>query len=129
MIGFVRIAVFEKIDQMIAESKSVEELQKAVGLRHTWEHIVKKDDEVISAIIASLLNKQEEKQKEKPKNTPIEDLGLSYRAYNCIKRAGINTAEELENTDDEKLMKIRNLGMKCFLEIKAILKDREEVTQ
>lgn len=56
-----------------------------------------------------------------PENMPIEELELSVRAYNCLKRAGINTVGELCSMSDEELMKIRNLGKKCIEEIKQKL--------
>ena len=54
-------------------------------------------------------------------NTPIEDLELSVRAFNCLKRAGICTVGELRAMTDEDFMKVRNLGKKCMNEIKEIL--------
>lgn len=51
----------------------------------------------------------------------IEELDLSVRSYNCLKRAGINTVEDLINRTDEGLIRIRNLGRKNFEEIKRKL--------
>ncbi len=50
--------------------------------------------------------------------TPIEKLELSIRAYNCLRRAGITTVEELLKRSDEELTHVRNLGRKCFQEVK-----------
>ena len=50
--------------------------------------------------------------------TPIDDLELSIRSYNCLKRAGINTVEELKRLSDEDLTRVRNLGRKSIEEIK-----------
>lgn len=50
--------------------------------------------------------------------TPIDDLELSIRSYNCLKRAGINTVEELQTLSDDDLMHVRNLGRKSMDEIK-----------
>ena len=62
--------------------------------------------------------------KEKPKATMIiEDLDLSVRSYNCLKRAGISTVEELTMKSEEEMMKVRNLGKKSLKEVKDKLHD------
>lgn len=48
----------------------------------------------------------------------IEDLELSVRSFNCLKRASINTVEELTQRSEEDMMKVRNLGMKSLVEVK-----------
>ncbi|MDA8066867.1 MAG: DNA-directed RNA polymerase subunit alpha [Thermaerobacter sp.] len=52
---------------------------------------------------------------------PIEELDLSVRSYNCLKRAGINTVAELASRTDEEMMKVRNLGKKSLEEVKQKL--------
>ncbi|HBQ94757.1 MAG TPA: DNA-directed RNA polymerase subunit alpha [Sulfobacillus sp.] len=52
---------------------------------------------------------------------PIEELDLSVRSFNCLKRAGINTVGELTNKSDEDMMKVRNLGKKSLEEVKEKL--------
>jgi DNA-directed RNA polymerase subunit alpha len=47
----------------------------------------------------------------------IDELELSVRSYNCLKRAGINTVEELTNRTPEDMMKVRNLGKKSLEEV------------
>ena len=47
----------------------------------------------------------------------IEELDLSVRSYNCLKRAGINTVEDLSNKSEEDMMKVRNLGRKSLEEV------------
>ena len=54
---------------------------------------------------------------------PIEDLDLSVRSYNCLKRAGINTVDELAQKTEEDMMKVRNLGKKSLKEVKQKLED------
>ncbi len=54
---------------------------------------------------------------------PIEDLDLSVRSYNCLKRAGINTVNELTQKSEEDMMKVRNLGKKSLKEVKVRLED------
>jgi DNA-directed RNA polymerase subunit alpha len=51
----------------------------------------------------------------------IEDLDLSVRAYNCLKRAGINTVSELVQRNQEDMMKVRNLGKKSLEEVEQKL--------
>ena len=53
----------------------------------------------------------------------IDELELSVRSYNCLKRAGINTVEELTNKTAEDMMKVRNLGRKSLEEVLAKLKE------
>jgi len=48
----------------------------------------------------------------------IEDLELSVRSYNCLKRAGIQTVEELTQKTEEDMMRVRNLGKKSLKEVK-----------
>lgn len=51
----------------------------------------------------------------------IEELDLSVRSFNCLKRAGINTVEDLINKSEEDMMKVRNLGKKSLDEVVAKL--------
>ena len=59
----------------------------------------------------------EEDKKEKVLEITIEELDLSVRSYNCLKRAGINTVEELIKRNEEEMMKVRNLGRKSLEEV------------
>ena len=62
-------------------------------------------------------------EKEKVLEMNIDELELSVRSYNCLKRAGINTVEELCNKTSEDMMKVRNLGRKSLEEVLAKLKE------
>ena len=53
----------------------------------------------------------------------IEDLELSVRSFNCLKRAGINTVEQLTNKTPDDMMKVRNLGKKSLDEVLLKLKE------
>lgn len=66
---------------------------------------------------------KEDDQKEKVLEMSIDELELSVRSYNCLKRAGINTVEELTNRTAEDMMKVRNLGRKSLEEVLAKLKE------
>ena len=64
---------------------------------------------------------KEENRKDKLLEMTIEELELSVRSFNCLKRAGINTVDDLINKSPEDMMKVRNLGKKSFDEVKAKL--------
>ena len=64
-----------------------------------------------------IMVEKEEDQKEKVLEMTIEELDLSVRSYNCLKRAGINTVEELANKSEDDMMKVRNLGKKSLEEV------------
>ena len=64
-----------------------------------------------------IMVEKEEDQKEKVLEMTIEELDLSVRSYNCLKRAGINTVEELANKSEDDMMKVRNLGRKSLEEV------------
>ncbi len=64
-----------------------------------------------------IMVEKEETKKEKVLEMTIEELDLSVRSYNCLKRAGINTVEDLTNRTEEDMMKVRNLGRKSLEEV------------
>ncbi len=64
-----------------------------------------------------IMVEKEETKKEKVLEMTIEELDLSVRSYNCLKRAGINTVEDLINKTEEDMMKVRNLGRKSLEEV------------
>ena len=72
---------------------------------------------------AVVINEKEDDEKEKVLEMSIDELELSVRSYNCLKRAGINTVEELTNKTSEDMMKVRNLGRKSLDEVLAKLKE------
>ncbi|MDU3869811.1 MAG: DNA-directed RNA polymerase subunit alpha [Bacillus paranthracis] len=72
---------------------------------------------------AEIMVEKEEEQKEKVLEMTIEELDLSVRSYNCLKRAGINTVQELANKTEEDMMKVRNLGRKSLEEVKHKLEE------
>ena len=72
---------------------------------------------------AEIMVEKEETQKEKMLEMTIEELDLSVRSYNCLKRAGINTVQELTNKSEPEMIKVRNLGRKSLEEVKLKLHD------
>lgn len=76
-----------------------------------------------NAKTAEVMVEKEDDEKEKVLEMNIDELELSVRSYNCLKRAGINTVEELTNKTPEDMMKVRNLGRKSLEEVLAKLKE------
>ncbi|MBR5266631.1 MAG: DNA-directed RNA polymerase subunit alpha [Lachnospiraceae bacterium] len=72
---------------------------------------------------AEVMVEKETNEKEKVLEMNIDELELSVRSYNCLKRAGINTVEELCSRTSEDMMKVRNLGRKSLEEVLAKLKE------
>ena len=70
-----------------------------------------------------IMVEKEEDQKEKALEMTIEELELFVRSFNCLKRAAINTVEELTQKSEEDMMKVRNLGKKSLDEVKAKLEE------
>ena len=69
------------------------------------------------ANVTGLMKEKAEDPKVKALETPIEELDFSVRAYNCLKRAGVHTLQDLVNKSDAEVMKIRNLGKKSLKEV------------
>lgn len=69
------------------------------------------------AINTEIMVEKENNEKVKVLEMQIEELDLSVRSYNCLKRAGINTVEDLTNRSEEDMMKVRNLGKKSLEEV------------
>ena len=76
-----------------------------------------------SAKIAEVMVEKEDGESEKILEMSIDELELSVRSYNCLKRAGINTVQELINKTPEDMMKVRNLGRKSLEEVQAKIKE------
>ncbi len=85
-------------------------------LNRQLNHFVDLSDETFST---EILEKKEDSSKEKALEMTIEELDLSVRAFNCLKRAGVNTVGDLVNKSPEEMMKVRNLGKKSLEEVIA----------
>lgn len=96
-----------------------EALSQAANLLN--EHLKLFIDLSEESVIAEVLVEQTDKGKEKILEMTIEELDLSVRSFNCLKRAGINTVDDLINKSEEEMMKVRNLGKKSFDEVKEKL--------
>jgi DNA-directed RNA polymerase subunit alpha len=86
----------------------MEHLKLFVGLTDTTEEI-------------EITADREEDERSRLLETPIEELELTVRSFNCLKRAGINTVGELTEKTDEEMIKVRNLGKKSLEEVKIKL--------
>ncbi len=71
--------------------------------------------------VGSIMAEKSNNEKEKVLDLTIDELDLSVRSFNCLKRAGINTVEDLINKSEEDMMKVRNLGRKSLEEVIAKL--------
>jgi DNA-directed RNA polymerase subunit alpha len=89
----------------------------SLGAKILSEHLSLFIDLSDHAKHTEIMVEKEETKKEKVLEMTIEELDLSVRSYNCLKRAGINTVEDLTNRTEEDMMKVRNLGRKSLEEV------------
>ncbi len=106
-------------------TKGTLEADEAVSLaaKVLSEHLSLFIDLSENARTAEVMIEKEDNDKEKVLEMNIDELELSVRSYNCLKRAGINTVEELTNKTPDEMMKVRNLGRKSLEEVLAKLKE------
>ena len=95
----------------------------SLGAKILTEHLDMFVNLTETAQNAQVMVEKEETHKEKTLEMTIEELDLSVRSYNCLKRAGINTVKELTDRTVSDMMKVRNLGQKSLEEIKLKLND------
>ena len=116
-----RVGQDESYDKLVMEvwTNSSIKPEEAIALaaRILIEHleVVTKLDDI--ADVSGIMIEKKEDPKQKALETAIEDLDFSVRAYNCLKRAGIHTLQDLVNKSDSEVMKIRNLGKKSLKEV------------
>ena len=116
-----RVGQSENYDKLIIDvwTNSSIKPEEAIALasRILIEHL-----EIVANInnianVTGLMKEKAEDPKVKALETPIEELDFSVRAYNCLKRAGVHTLQDLVNKSDAEVMKIRNLGKKSLKEV------------
>ena len=105
-------------DGSIAPSEGV-----SIGAKIMQEHLNLFVELTDSTEGMEIMVEKEENQKEKALEMTIEELELSVRSFNCLKRAAINTVEELTHRSEEDMMKVRNLGKKSLDEVKHKLEE------
>ena len=116
-----RVGQDESYDKLVIEvwTNGSIKPEEAIALasRILIEHLelVTKLDDI--ADVSGMMIEKKENPKQKALETAIEDLDFSVRAYNCLKRAGIHTLQDLVNKSDAEVMKIRNLGKKSLKEV------------
>lgn len=111
----------DKFDMISMEEKEkiIQEFKDNISLDLYKEWLTKQDSDILKMIadyISLLIKKLRPAQK-----IGIEELNLSVRTYNCLKRSLINTLEDLYGKSDHQLMSIRNLGRKSYIELKEKL--------
>ena len=89
----------------------------SLGAKILNEHLNLFVDLSDEAYDAEIMVVKDDNGKEKVLEMTIEELDLSVRSFNCLKRAGINTVEDLINKSEEDMMKVRNLGRKSLEEV------------
>ncbi len=95
----------------------------SIGAKIMQEHLNLFVELTDSTENMEIMFEKEENQKEKALEMTIEELELSVRSFNCLKRAAINTVEELTHRSEEDMMKVRNLGKKSLDEVKHKLEE------
>jgi len=95
----------------------------SIGAKIMQEHLKLFIDLTDSMDAVEIMVEKEEDQKEKALEMTIEELELSVRSFNCLKRAAINTVEELTHKTEDDMMKVRNLGKKSLDEVKHKLEE------
>ena len=117
-------ASYDKLTMEVQTNGSIRpEEAMALGAKILIEHlnIVTNLSEI--ADITGIINAKQEDSKLKKLETSIDDLDFSVRAYNCLKRANINTLGDLTQKSELEMMKIRNLGKKSLKEVMDKIKD------
>lgn len=120
-----RVGQITDYDKLTLEvwTNGVVNAQEAVSLaaRVLTEHLNLFVDLSDKGMSSDIMVEKDEKGKEKVLEMTIEELDLSVRSFNCLKRAGINTVEDLINKSEDDMMKVRNLGRKSLEEVIAKL--------
>ena len=111
-IGFDKLTLEVWTNGTISATEAV-----SLGAKFLNEHLALFGDLSGEAYDTEIMVDKGEDAKEKVLEMTIEELDLSVRSFNCLKRAGINTVEDLINKTEEDMMKVRNLGKKSLDEV------------
>ena len=126
-VGSARVGQDESYDKLILDvwTNGSIKPEEAVALasRILIEHFTILTDLSSIADVSGMMIEKTEDPKVKALETSIEDLDFSVRAYNCLKRAGIHTLQDLVNKSESDMMKIRNLGKKSLKEVLDKIRD------
>ena len=126
-VGNARVGQDESYDKLILDvwTNGSIKPEEAIALA-SWiliEHLQIVTDLSAIADVSGMMIEKTEDPKVKALETSIEDLDFSVRAYNCLKRAGIHTLQDLVNKSESDMMKIRNLGKKSLKEVLDKIRD------
>jgi len=126
-VGSARVGQDESYDKLILDvwTNGSIKPEEAIALasRILIEHLQILTDLSSIADVSGIMIEKTEDPKVKALETSIEDLDFSVRAYNCLKRAGIHTLQDLVNKSESDMMKIRNLGKKSLKEVLDKIRD------
>ncbi len=126
-VGNARVGQDESYDKLIIDvwTNGSIKPEEAIALasRILIEHLEIVTDLSAIADVSGMMIEKTEDPKVKALETSIEDLDFSVRAYNCLKRAGIHTLQDLVNKSESDMMKIRNLGKKSLKEVLDKIRD------
>ena len=126
-VGNARVGQDESYDKLILDvwTNGSIKPEEAIALasRILVEHFTILTDLSSIADVSGMMIEKTEDPKVKALETSIEDLDFSVRAYNCLKRAGIHTLQDLVNKSESDMMKIRNLGKKSLKEVLDKIRD------
>ena len=126
-VGSARVGQDESYDKLILDvwTNGSMKPEEAIALasRILIEHFTILTDLSAIADVSGMMIEKTEDPKVKVLETSIEDLDFSVRAYNCLKRAGIHTLQDLVNKSESDMMKIRNLGKKSLKEVLDKIRD------
>lgn len=114
-----KVADYDKLTlEVLTDGTIKADEATSIGAKIMSEHLNLFINMTDSVNGVEIMVEKEEDIKEKVLEMTIEELDLSVRSYNCLKRAGINTVEELTNKSEDDMMKVRNLGKKSLEEVR-----------
>ncbi|MCL2098898.1 MAG: DNA-directed RNA polymerase subunit alpha [Oscillospiraceae bacterium] len=120
-VGHTRVGNITDYDELVMEIRTngIVSAKEAVSIagKILNEHLNLFVDLSDEGKKAEIMVEREESTKEKALEMTIEELDMSVRSFNCLKRASIDTVEDLTNRTEEEMMKVRNLGKKSLEEI------------
>lgn len=111
-IDYDKLTLEVKTDKTITAKEAV-----SIGAKIICEHLKLFTNLSEDILDTEILVEKDEKSKERMLEMSIEELDLSVRSFNCLKRAGINTVDDITNKSEEEMMKVRNLGRKSLEEV------------
>ena len=110
-------------DRIISKMKIQKFIEDDIAIATKHQVLQRLDDELVSLkkLIQGCTQEAIKEYLKSHPDMPIEDLELSVRAFNCLKKKGINTVTDLRNCTKDDLMQVRNLGWRCIQEIERTL--------